>query len=75
MLENEELCRIFGPKEEEVTGLWRKLHNEEFNLKLFRGLNHRDEDRTCSMHGGDEKFRMLVNKSGRKMQLGGQRRR
>jgi hypothetical protein len=26
-----ELRRIFGPKKHEVTGEWRKLHNEEFN--------------------------------------------
>jgi len=25
------LRRIFGPKREEVTGEWRKLHNEEHN--------------------------------------------
>jgi hypothetical protein len=25
------LRRIFGPKEGEVTGEWRKLHNEELN--------------------------------------------
>jgi hypothetical protein len=25
------LRRIFGPKSEEVTGEWRKLHNEELN--------------------------------------------
>jgi hypothetical protein len=25
------LKRIFGPKWDEVTGEWRKLHNEEFN--------------------------------------------
>jgi hypothetical protein len=24
------LRRIFGPKREEVTGGWRRLHNEEF---------------------------------------------
>jgi hypothetical protein len=23
--------RIFGPKRDEVTGKWRKLHNEELN--------------------------------------------
>jgi hypothetical protein len=23
--------RIFGPKRDEVTGAWRKLHNEELN--------------------------------------------
>jgi hypothetical protein len=25
------LRRIFGPKEDEVTGEWRKLHNEELH--------------------------------------------
>jgi hypothetical protein len=25
------LWRIFGPKRDEVTGEWRKLHNEELN--------------------------------------------
>jgi hypothetical protein len=28
---NKELGRIFGPKRDEVTGKWRKLHNEELN--------------------------------------------
>jgi hypothetical protein len=31
VFENRALRRIFGPKREEVTGEWRKLHNEEFN--------------------------------------------
>jgi hypothetical protein len=25
------LRRMFGPKRDEVTGEWRKLHNEELN--------------------------------------------
>ena len=25
------LKRIFGPKRDEVTGEWRKIHNEELN--------------------------------------------
>jgi hypothetical protein len=29
MFENRLLRRIFGPKRDEVTGEWRKLHNEE----------------------------------------------
>jgi hypothetical protein len=28
---NRVLRRILGPKREEVTGEWRKLHNEELN--------------------------------------------
>jgi hypothetical protein len=31
VFENRVLRRIFGPKRDEVTGEWRKLHNEEFN--------------------------------------------
>jgi hypothetical protein len=29
------LRRIFGPKRDEVTGEWRKLHNEELNNMYF----------------------------------------
>jgi hypothetical protein len=29
VFENELLRRIFGPKRNEVTGEWRRLHNEE----------------------------------------------
>jgi hypothetical protein len=31
VLENRVLRRIFGPKRDEVTGKWRRLHNEELN--------------------------------------------
>jgi len=31
MFESKVLRRIFGPKRDEVTGEWRKLHNEELN--------------------------------------------
>ena len=31
MFENRVLRRIFGPRGDEVTGDWRKLHNEELN--------------------------------------------
>jgi hypothetical protein len=31
VLENRMLRRIFGPKRDEVTGEWRKLHNEELH--------------------------------------------
>jgi hypothetical protein len=32
VLENRVLRRIFGPKRDEVTGEWRKLHNEELHI-------------------------------------------
>jgi len=31
LFENRALRRIFGPKRDEVTGNWKKLHNEELN--------------------------------------------
>jgi hypothetical protein len=31
VFENRVLRRIFGPKSDEVTGEWRRLHNEELN--------------------------------------------
>jgi hypothetical protein len=37
-LENRVLREIFGPKKEEVTREWRKLHNEELN-DLFSSPN------------------------------------
>jgi hypothetical protein len=31
VFENRVVRRIFGPKRDEVTGEWRKLHNEELH--------------------------------------------
>ena len=38
VFENRVLRGIFGPKRDEVTGEWRKLHNEELN-DLYCSLN------------------------------------
>jgi hypothetical protein len=39
VFENRTLRRIFGPKRDEVTGDWRKLHNEELhNLYSSPGI-------------------------------------
>jgi len=32
VFENRVLRKIFGPKRDEVTGEWRKLHNKEINV-------------------------------------------
>jgi len=32
VFENRVLRRVFGPKSDEATGEWTKLHNEELNL-------------------------------------------
>jgi len=41
------LRRIFAPKKDEVTGEWRKLHNEELNdpyssLNIIRVMKSRE---------------------------------
>jgi hypothetical protein len=36
VFENRVLRRVFGPKRDEVTGEWRKLHNEELNDLHFK---------------------------------------
>jgi hypothetical protein len=38
VFENRVLGRIFGPKRDEVTGGWRKLHNGELH-NLYSSLN------------------------------------
>jgi hypothetical protein len=32
VFENRVLRRLFGPKRDDVTGEWRKLHNEELHI-------------------------------------------
>jgi hypothetical protein len=41
--------RIFGPTWEEVTGRWKKLHNEELHasIKVLKD----EMGMACSMHG------------------------
>jgi hypothetical protein len=46
VFENRVLRRIFGPKRDEVTGEWRKLHKEELHdlyssLSIIRTINSR----------------------------------
>jgi hypothetical protein len=35
VFENRVLTRIFGPNRDEVTGEWRKLHNEELHILYY----------------------------------------
>ena len=39
VFENMVLRRIFGPRRDEVTGEWRRLHNEELNV-LYSSPNN-----------------------------------
>jgi hypothetical protein len=68
--ENMVLRRIFGPRRDEVTGEWRRLHNEELNdrycsPKIVRVIKSRrmrwaghvarmGEERGCGKTGGKE---------------------
>jgi hypothetical protein len=60
VFENRVLRRIFGPKRDEVTGEWRKLHNKEHqNLysspEIIRQVKANEVGRACGTHGRGEK--------------------
>jgi len=58
VFENRVLRRIFGPKRDEVTGEWRKLHNEELTyLNSSRNIVRVIKSRRmrCSAYGGEER--------------------
>jgi hypothetical protein len=60
VFENRVLKRIFGPKKDEVTGEWRKLHNEELrdfysSRSIIRIIKQEEEmGGACSTNGGEE---------------------
>jgi hypothetical protein len=83
VFENRVLRRIFGPKRDEVTGEWRKLHNEELNglyslpnivrvIKLRRMIR---AGHVARMGEGRGVNRVLVGKPEGKRPLGRPRRR
>jgi hypothetical protein len=58
--ENRVLRRIFGPKRDEVTGEWRKLHNEGLrNLysspDIIRQVKANEVGGACDTHGRGKK--------------------
>ena len=81
--ENRVLKRIFGPKKNEVTGEWRKLHNEELNnlycspyiIRMIRSRRMRWAEHVA--HVGERRgvYRALVGKPEGKRPLGRPRRR
>jgi hypothetical protein len=61
VFENRVLKRIFGPRRDEVTGEWRKLHNEELHIlnsspKIIRQIKSR---RMRWAGGGEESVQDL----------------
>jgi hypothetical protein len=61
VFEKRVLRRIFGPKRDEVTGEWRRLHSEELCsvllTKYYSGdqIKNTEMGGVCSMCGGEEK--------------------
>jgi hypothetical protein len=52
VFKNKVLRRIFGPKRDEVTGGWRKLHNEELhNLYSFPSIIRKIKSRRIRWRG------------------------
>jgi len=82
VFENRVLRRIFGPKRDEVTGEWRKLHNEELN-DLYSSPNivrvtieKVEMGGACGMYAGRRGvYSILVGKPEVKRPLGRPRRR
>ena len=77
MFENRVLRRIFGPKRDEVTGEWRKLHNEELNdlycsPNIVRVITSRRKmGGACSAYGERRSvYMLLVGKPEGKTPLG-----
>ena len=57
MFENRVLRRIFGPKRDEVTGEWRRLHNEVLLTEFFSvdKIQKNEMCGACSACGGEER--------------------
>jgi len=83
VFENMVLRRIFGPRRDEVTGEWRRLHNEELNdlyssPNIVRVIKSRRMRRAGYVaHMGEERgvYKVLVGKPEGKRPLGRPRRR
>jgi hypothetical protein len=83
VFENRVLRRIFGPKRTEVTGEWRKLHNEELRdlypspsvISVIRSRSMRWAGQVALMVEKKNTCRLLVGKPQGKRPLGRPRRR
>jgi hypothetical protein len=83
VFENRVLRRIFGPKGNEVTGEWRKLHNEELRdlysspsiIRIIKLKRMRWEGHVARMGEKSKAYRLLVGKPEGKRPLGRPRRR
>jgi hypothetical protein len=77
------LRRIFGPKRDDVTGDWRKLHNEELHklypspniIRMMKSRRMRWAGHVARMGETKDAYRILVGKPEGKRSLGRPRRR
>jgi hypothetical protein len=80
---NRVLRRIFGPKRDEVTGEWRKLHNKELHdlyslpsiVRIIKSRRMRWAGHVARMGEKRNAYRLLVGKPEGKRPLGRPRRR
>ena len=78
MFENRVLRRIFGPRRDEVTGEWRRLHNEELNdlysspniLRVIKSRRMRWVGHVARMGEESGVYRVLVGKPEGRRPLG-----
>jgi hypothetical protein len=83
VFENRVLRRIFGPKRDDVTGDWRKLHNEKlYNLysspniiRMIKSRRTRWTGHVARIGETRNAYRILVGKPEGKRPLGRTRRR
>jgi hypothetical protein len=77
------VLRIYGPKRDEVTGDWRKLHNEELNnmypspniVRVIKSRRIRWAEHVARMGEGRGVYMVLVGKPEVRRPLGRPRRR
>jgi hypothetical protein len=83
VFENRVLRRIFGPKRNEVTGEWRKLHNEELHnlysspdiIRQVKSMRMRWAGYVARMGEERKVYKVVVGKPEGKRPLGRPRRR
>jgi len=83
VFENMVLWRIFGPRKDEVTGEWRRLHNEELNylypspniVRVIKSRRMRWAGHVAHMGVERGVYRVLLGKPEGKRSLGRPRRR
>ena len=83
MIENKVLRRLFGPKRDDVTGVWRELHNEMVNdlysspsiVRLIKSRRMRWAGHVAGMGESKVVYRVFVEKREGDTPLGRLRRR